>query len=179
MSAEESVKKELETKFPFLAEKIRVQRVRRLWLDVDYDKFRTVFEYCIKQLNFSFLCALTGLDDGDKLGLIYHLANAEGAVLNLKTAVPMAEPVVHSVTDLFPAAEVYERELIDLLGAKVPELLPGFRYPLTDDWPSDQYPLRKSWKVPAEQPCNERQPAGRFQNTDRAAASGPERTGKL
>ena len=48
--------------------------------------------------------------------------------------------------DRFPAAEIYERELIDLLGAKVAGLPEGKRYPLPDDWPAGEYPLRKDWK---------------------------------
>ena len=39
-----------------------------------------------------------------------------------------------------------ERELMDLLGAKVEGLPAGKRYPLSDDWPTDEYPLRKDWK---------------------------------
>jgi len=151
MKAEENIQKELENKFNYLIGKVRIQRVRRLWLEIDYDKFRTVFEFSINQLGFSLLCAITGLDDGEKLGLIYHLANPNGTVLNIKTSVPMNNPVVKTVTDLFPAAEVYEREMADLLGAKIEGLEPGFRYPLTDDWPTDQFPLRKSWKMPEEQ----------------------------
>ena len=151
MTTEEKVQKELQTKFAFLADKIKVQRARRLWVEVDYSNFRTVLEFSVKQINFSLLCALTGLDDGDKMGLIYHLASADGTVLNIKTSVPMQNPVIQTVTDLFPAAEIYERELVDLLGAKVDGLKLAFRYPLTDDWPIDQFPLRKSWKTPVNQ----------------------------
>ena len=50
------------------------------------------------------------------------------------------------MSDRFPAAHIYERELVDLLGAKVEGLPPGNRYPLPDDWPEVQYPLRKDWK---------------------------------
>jgi Ni,Fe-hydrogenase III component G len=58
----------------------------------------------------------------------------------------MPNPVFKSITDSFANAEIYEREIMDLLGATVEGLAPSFRYPLTDDWPSDQFPLRKSWK---------------------------------
>jgi len=151
MTTEEKVQKELQAKFSFLVDKVEVQRARRLWAEVDYSNFRTVFEFSIDQLKFFLLCTITGLDDGDKLGLIYHLASADGTVLNIKTSVPMQNPVIQTVTDLFPAAEIYERELVDLLGAKVEGLKLAFRYPLTDDWPVDQYPLRKSWKMPASE----------------------------
>ncbi|MDD5432403.1 MAG: NADH-quinone oxidoreductase subunit C, partial [Candidatus Omnitrophica bacterium] len=56
-----------------------------------------------------------------------------------------------SVISYFPGAEIYEREVVDLFGAKVEGLPPGNRYPLTDDWPTDQFPLRKDWKPSAEE----------------------------
>ncbi len=150
MSKEETIQNRLQTQFDFLTDKVRVQRARRLWLEVDYGRFRPVLEYAIGSLGFNLLCTLTGLDDGDRLGLIYHIADPEGTVLNIKTSVSMQDPVFNTITDLFPAAEDYEKEIVDLLGGKVLGLKPGFRYPLTDDWPADQHPLRKSWKQPAK-----------------------------
>ena len=68
-------------------------------------------------------------------------------MLSVKTSVPKNRPVIKTVTSYFLSADVYERELIDLLGAKVEGLPAGNRYPLTDDWPVGQYPLRKDWTV--------------------------------
>jgi Ni,Fe-hydrogenase III component G len=34
---------------------------------------------------------------------------------------------------------------MDLLGIKVEGLPEGRRYPLPDNWPQGQYPLRKDW----------------------------------
>jgi Ni,Fe-hydrogenase III component G len=67
-------------------------------------------------------------------------------VLGLKLRVPREAPVIDTVTDRFPGAANYERELDDLLGFEVVGLPPGKRYPLPDDWPKDQKPLRKDWK---------------------------------
>jgi Ni,Fe-hydrogenase III component G len=92
------------------------------------------------------MCLITGLDEGEDLGFLYHVANESGTILCLHTKAPKAEPVIHSVSDRFPSAHIYERELVDLLGAKVEGLPPGNRYPLPDDWPEGQYPLRKDWK---------------------------------
>jgi membrane-bound hydrogenase subunit beta len=51
------------------------------------------------------------------------------------------------VTGMFPAADCYERELVDLLGFEVQGLPPGNRYPLPDGWPDGQHPLLKDWKI--------------------------------
>jgi len=34
-----------------------------------------------------------------------------------------------------------------MLGVQIEGLPPGKRYPLPDNWPAGQYPLRKDWKT--------------------------------
>ena len=146
MSQEERITEELKNKFPFLEGNISIPRPRRISLEVAYSNFNEVFEYALTQFKFSHLCTITGLDEQDKLGFVYHLAGDSGIILNLKTSVQKENPVIKTVREYFPGAEIYERELMDLLGAKVEGLPPGSRYPLPDDWPTDQFPLRKDWK---------------------------------
>jgi Ni,Fe-hydrogenase III component G len=133
-------------KFGFLEGKVRVQRKRRVSAEVDRLKFKDVFEYAISELKFVILCTITGLDEGANLSFIYHLSTEDGIVLNIKISVPKENPVIKTITGYFPAADIYEREVMDLLGAKVEGLPPGNRYPLMDEWPKDAYPLRKDWK---------------------------------
>lgn len=143
---EESLKQSLLSSFPFLEGRIAVQRERRVWVEIDYPRFREVFDLVSGELGFGSLCIITGLDEGEELGFIYHLASEGGIVIGLHTRAPKSKPSIATVTDVFPSAHIYERELIDLFGAEVEGLPPGNRYPLTDDWPQGQYPLRKDWK---------------------------------
>ena len=146
MSEEQAIQADLTARFPFLQDHVRVQRDRRVFADVSADRLAEVFDHAVKAMRFSMLCAITGLDLGEDLGLIYHLARESGIVLNLCTRVPKTNPVVQTVTPYFPAAEAYEREVVDLLGFQVQGLPPGARYPLPNNWPAGQYPLRKDWK---------------------------------
>ena len=140
-------KKELAEKFGFDTERISVPRARRVFLEVPHDQFRRVLEHVVNGLEFRHLCTITGLDDGDTLAFIYHVAHADGTVLSLKTRVPKTAPVLQTITDIFPDGVSYERELVDLLGARVEGLPAGNRYPLPEGWPAGQYPLRKDWKA--------------------------------
>jgi len=143
---EENIKQELVDKFAYLKDMLIIKRKGRIFAQVPLDKFEEVFVYVVKQMHFLALSAITGLDRGDGFEVIYHL-NKEGKVLlNLSVLLNKENPEVKSVISYCPSADLYERELMDLLGIKVIGLAPGHRYPLTDDWPKGEYPLRKDWK---------------------------------
>ena len=149
MTNEEKIKKELTEMFGFNTEQIRVARERRVFLEVPYNQFRRVLEYVVNDMEFRHLCTISGLDEGETLAFYYHLARTDGIVLNLKTSVPKANPVLQTIADIFPGGVIYERELVDLLGARVEGLPEGNRYPLPDSWPVGLCPLRKDFKIEA------------------------------
>ena len=135
----------LQSRFPFAEGAVKVQRETRLWVDVERERFPDVFGHLVKDLGFTMLCTITGLDLGADLGFIYHLARESGVMVNLKTRCPKGQSFP-SVTPSFPGASIYEAELEDLLGAKIDGLPPGARYPLPEEWPVGDHPLLKDWK---------------------------------
>lgn len=146
MTSEENIQSELVKKFGFLEGKIRIPRPRRIFAEVGQENLEKVLEYALSNLSFTMLCTITGLDEGATLGFIYHIAREDGIILNMKMSVSKDKPKIKTITGYFPGADIYEREVMDLLGAKVEGLPEGKRYPLSDDWPADEYPLRKDWK---------------------------------
>ena len=150
MTKEENIQSELIKKFGFLEGKVTVRRQRRVFADVTPENFTKVFEYALKNLSFVMLCTITGLDETTTIGFIYHIAREDGIMLNIKVSVDRDNPVIKTITEYFPGADIYERELMDLLGVKVQGLPEGKRYPLSDDWPAGEYPLRKDWKKKEE-----------------------------
>lgn len=136
----------LEARFPELAGKVVAPRARRLFCEPPPDRFREVLDAAVGELGFDRLVAITGMDEKTSLVALYALSRTDGTVLGLRLRVPREAPVLATVTDRFPGAANYERELDDLLGFEVRDLPPGKRYPLPDDWPRDQKPLRKDWK---------------------------------
>ena len=143
---EENIKQGLESKFNYLAGAVTIQRRGRIFATVSLDRFEEVFNYLFGEMGFLALSAITGIDRGDSFEVIYHL-NREGKILlNLSVILNRENPEINSVSAFCPSADIYERELVDLLGIKVKGLAAGSRYPLTDDWPKGEYPLRKDWK---------------------------------
>lgn len=165
LDRENAIRDNLVAQFPILADQITIQRVRRLWAKVPMDQLHPVMVHAKDQLGFSMLCTITGTDEGDSIGLLYHMAHDNGVVLTLMTNAPKDGPGPSTVTPYFPLAELSEREVIDLLGARIQNMPEGPRYPLPDGWPEGQYPLRKDWK-----------PEGATANQAPKAAKSPEST---
>jgi Ni,Fe-hydrogenase III component G len=150
MTKEEIIQQQLVAQFPATDGKFRIQRERRIWVEVPLDIFIQFFQYAKEELKFVEFCTMTGLDEGANLGFIYYLAQEyTGIMLNIKISAPKTDPIIPTVTQFFPSAEIPEREVEDLLGAKVDGLAPGRRYPLPDDWPQNDHPLLKDWKPQA------------------------------
>lgn len=145
MTAEEKTEQRLVSRFPELADAIRIQRRGRIFVNVPEQRFLDVLDHVRGELGFPILCLIVGLDQGENFGVIYVLGSASGTLVNLKRNIPRYEPVIASIHGRLPNAEIYERELVDLFGIRVTGLPDGARYPLPDDWPEGQYPLRKEW----------------------------------
>jgi Ni,Fe-hydrogenase III component G len=154
MTQEEKIKQELSEKFSFLQDSIIIKRERRIFLDVAIEQWSEVFDYLVRHMQFNILSAITGLNEGNRIAVIYHLSKDGGLMLNLRTRISKDFPSINSVTSYFACADIYERELMDLLGIKVVGLTEGHRYPLADNWPGDEFPLRKDWKGKKEENKN-------------------------
>ncbi len=93
------------------------------------------------------LIQISAADNGKTFELLYHLTGPHRLVIALAIEIPRDKPEVPTTTDLLPPAGIYERQIHDLLGI-------GFRgHPdlrriiLNEDWPADEFPLRKDWKM--------------------------------
>lgn len=151
MEKENLVVSRLAEAFPAIDAAAAKVNVRRIYLAVPEDIFMDTLAYAAKELGFDHLCTITGLDTGTELEFLYHTARPDGVVLTLKLKAPRDGAVIETVLPIYPGATFYERELEGLLGVKVNGLPEGRQYPLPDNWPEGQYPLRKDWKPGAGQ----------------------------
>ena len=99
----------------------------------------------LKELGFDRLGMVTAVDHADEFEMVYRLnSRSMSAAIFLKCGVSRDEPVVRSVSDLWPAAIWQEREVYDLFGIGFeghPDLR---RILLPDDWVG--HPLRKDYQ---------------------------------
>jgi membrane-bound hydrogenase subunit beta len=142
----------LEERFTALAGEANVPSDRRIFCSVPLDSLMDILRYCNDELGFTQLSTITGLDNGEAFEFLYHISRDDGVVLTLKVKTPRDGGVVPSVVPIYNGAIFYELELEGLLGVEVEGLPDDRQYPLPDNWPKGQYPLRKDWKPTTDTP---------------------------
>ena len=116
------------------------------------DRLLDVAQLLRDELGFNFLSSVTGVDliEENKMEVVYHvysISNGGGALV-FKVQTDRDDPVVPSLTPLWPGAELQEREAYDLLGIEF-EGHPDLRRILTWDG-FNGHPLRKDYEMPLE-----------------------------
>jgi len=101
------------------------------------------------ELSFNFLSDISCIDRfpvEPRFELNYHLLSiSRRAVIRLRVRAHGADPVVPSVTEVWPGANWHEREVFDLFGVRF-EGHPNLqRILMPEDW--EGYPLRKDYPV--------------------------------
>lgn len=118
-------------------------------LVVSRENLRRVCEFLFSdpQLHFTFLSDITPVDRfplEPRFEINYQLLSLERKErLRIQVKLPGNDPLIHSLTPLWPTANWHEREAFDLFGIRFdghPELT---RILMPDDW--EGHPLRKDY----------------------------------
>ena len=117
---------------------------RRVFLKIAPADLTASVTFLKEQLGFAYLATISGVDDKEDFEILYHFANHDSCV-NIRTRVPKVDPRVDSITPVIPGAILYEREIQEMFGLVVERIPDPRRLVLPDDWPAENYPLRKDW----------------------------------
>jgi NADH:ubiquinone oxidoreductase subunit C len=96
------------------------------------------------------LSAITGLDipqsaaSEGEIELLYHFCQ-RAAVVTLRVRVLYGLPEAPTICGIIPSANIYEREVVEMLGVIITGTPIRRKILLPDDWPDSVYPLRKSF----------------------------------
>lgn len=138
------LKSDLETQFGSKVDAVNT-RPHRLFVTINRDDVYEVVQYLHEKHGLTYVSTITGLDAVEHYEMMYHFL-LEGTVVTVRAIVPTDDPRIASITPIIPGAQLYERELQDLLGiTSEGHPFPEGRQILPDDWPEGEYPLRKSW----------------------------------
>jgi len=92
------------------------------------------------------LITISAVDNGQSFELIYHLTGPHRMVIAIATELPRDKPEMNTISDILPPAGIYERQIYDLFGIVFKGHPNLKRIILNEDWPADEFPLRKDWK---------------------------------
>jgi NADH:ubiquinone oxidoreductase subunit C len=87
------------------------------------------------------ISSITGLDTGEALDIIYHLLK-RGQSINIRVSLPRQNPQIRTITPIYPGAELFEREVSEMLGVKILGHPDPRRLFLPEDW-KGRPPYRK------------------------------------
>jgi formate hydrogenlyase subunit 5 len=125
---------------------LKVPREKKAYIFLKPERHRDAVSLLLKKVADTELSTITGVDLGNEIELNYHMV-CEGTI-TLKNSVPKEKPVTKTITDILPGANLYEREVFDLLGVDF-EGHPNLeRLLLPENWPQGNYPLRRDWTPP-------------------------------
>jgi len=111
-----------------------------LWISLERKKLKSVLKD-LKELGVHRISSISGVDVGKNIEVIYHLIHKK-KIINVRILVDKKNHTIETITDLYPGANLFERELAEMLGIHVkghPNLKKLF---LDEDSPKN--PLRRS-----------------------------------
>ena len=107
---------------------------------------RDVLKAMIEADEKTTITAITGLDLGANLGVLYHIRTSN-AFITIRAEVPKDNPRIQTITDIIPGAVFHELEVSDLFGVVFEGNLLSGHFVLSEYWPEGVYPLRKDVKA--------------------------------
>jgi NADH:ubiquinone oxidoreductase subunit C len=125
------------------ADQVRKNRIR---IKTVPEKIHDAITTSQAMLGFDRLITISTVDNGGTFEVLYHLIGSDRIILSLVIDLPRDRPVTPTVSDLLPPAGIYERQIHDLFGIVFSGNPNMKRIMLNEDWPADEYPLRKDWK---------------------------------
>ncbi|MEM2906871.1 MAG: NADH-quinone oxidoreductase subunit C [Candidatus Odinarchaeota archaeon] len=124
----------------------KVPRVNRVWITVPNGKHYKVAEYLYNKMGVWFISTVTGLDLKDHFEVLFHFLDMQRKVeITVRVPVSKDKPELESLTDFYPGANLYEREVYDMFGIVFKGHPNLKRLLLAETFPKGEHPLRKDW----------------------------------
>lgn len=123
-----------------------IKNPKRIYFAIDKKDIIAVAAYLYKNMKMR-LSTITGIDKENFFELLYHFSfDKTGEMFSVRISLDKESPEIDSLVNIFMASDWVEREIHEMLGIKFighPRLA---HLLLDDDWPKDDFPLRKSRK---------------------------------
>lgn len=88
-----------------------------VWIETDMKKFKGILKD-LKELGVDRVSSISGTDVGEEIEVIYHLIH-KGMTINVRVPVDKKNHTIETITDIYPGANLFERELAEMLGIHI------------------------------------------------------------
>ncbi|MCX6802842.1 MAG: NADH-quinone oxidoreductase subunit C [Candidatus Diapherotrites archaeon] len=124
----------------------------QVWATVAVKDFKNAVKHLFTIQEYPHFSVSSGSDIGKEIEIINHFVlnygePGEQVPFHLKVKLPKGNPVMDSITGLFPGAVISEQEKMEMLGIKI-EGVPKKRVFTDESMPAGIYPWRKDDKGP-------------------------------
>jgi formate hydrogenlyase subunit 5 len=127
-----------------LGDKVQIQlgQLGKATIVTNNGLHRDVIQAMIDADEKAAISAITGLDLGANLGVLYHFRTSN-SFITIRAEVPKDNPKIQTISDITPAAVFHELEVADLFGVVFEGHPSPGHFVLSEYWPDGVYPLRK------------------------------------
>jgi len=125
------------------------RKAYRVWADVDTLYIKDIVKKLFELQEYPHFSVSSGYDAGADIEILLHFTLNYAkphalVVFTLRTRLPKNNPVIETITDLIPGAEISEKEKREFFGIDVKGLAPGNVF--LDESLAGIYPWRKDEK---------------------------------
>jgi len=114
----------------------------QLWVTLAKSNLLKALKILKNDFNSWRINTITAYDDGENICVIYHMTVSQQLV-NIKVKLPRKNPEIHSIANEFPSAQLYERDIHEMLGIHVVGMKDKSRLFLPDSYDGKPPLLKK------------------------------------
>jgi NADH-quinone oxidoreductase subunit C len=142
MVTSEDIKTQINTEFDDV--EVRINPDNRIYLIVDKSKLLELASFVKHELGFQHPNFCTGIDNKDKIDVLWHVGHLESPILIiLQSSTDREESVIPSLTNLWKGFNWHERETYDLVGVNFDQHPDLRRIIMPENW--EGHPLREDY----------------------------------
>jgi NADH:ubiquinone oxidoreductase subunit C len=114
-------------------------------INAEKDDIKRLISVLRDEYSFNILVDITSADYESNFVVVYHLMKLSADMLRIKVSIPADKAEIDSLSGIWKAADVMEREIFDLMGIVFVAHENLKRILLPEEY--EGYPLRKSFKL--------------------------------
>lgn len=125
---------------------VETVRKNRIRITTTPGRVREAITTARESLGCDRLITISVADNRRTFEMHYHLTGPHRTIVTITVELSRDAPEITTTSDILLPSGIYERQIHDLFGINFPGHPALKKIILNEDWPENEYPLRKDWK---------------------------------